>query len=83
MLQEMVNPLVPCAITSPRVWDNDKMKAAVAAATGRNSNGGTKQDRVIVSKGGVEMDVRMTKARELMRADLLDAADRMGLPLIQ
>lgn len=76
----------------PTVWDERRMAMATAAATGqtvRPSRGGTRPGRGgagvagVVSRSGVVVDGRLSKTRNLLRSDVLDAVERAKLPLLQ
>lgn len=79
-------------VPKPRVWGKKQMMAAVAAATGRippaatvgpGYKTGPKQGTPVISKGVVRVDNRLSKARDILRRDAFDAAERAGLPLLQ
>lgn len=65
------------------VWDNTKMAAAAAAASGKTAVSEGGWGNAIVSKGGVVLDVRLAKLRKTLRSEVLDAAERAKLPLLQ
>ncbi|CAM9796586.1 unnamed protein product [Ectocarpus sp. 4 AP-2014] len=72
--------------TAPRpvVWGERQLAAAAAAASGRSrSAGAAGWWRDGVTKGGVVLDARFAKVRKTLRGDVLDAAERAKLPLLQ
>lgn len=67
------------------MWGKQQLAAAAAAAAGRTRNeagvaGGV---RAGVTKGGVVLDARFAKVRKTLRRDVLEAAERARLPLLQ
>ena len=74
-------------VPRPRVWGERQLAAAAAAATGKTggaaSTGTGGGGGAAALRGDVVLDVRLSKARETLRSDLLDAAERARLPLLQ
>lgn len=68
----------------PVVWGEQQLAAAAAAASGRSRSAGAAgwwRDGVTI--GGVVLDARFAKVRKTLRGDVLDAAERAKLPLLQ
>lgn len=76
--------VVSDATPRPRVWGERQLAAAAAAAAGRTRSEGVRGGvRAGVTKGGVVLDSRFAKARKTLRRDVLEAAERARLPLLQ
>ena len=68
----------------PRVWGERQLAAAAAAAAGRSRSEGVRGGvRAGVTRGGVVLDSRFAKVRKTLRRDVLEAAERARLPLLQ
>lgn len=67
----------------PRVWGERQLAAAAAAAGRARSDGVGGGVRAGVTKGGVVLDARFAKVRKTLRRDVLEAAERARLPLLQ
>lgn len=77
--------VVSDAAPRPRVWGDRQLGAAAAAAAGRTrkSEGVGGGFRAGVTKRGVVLDARFAKVRKTLRRDVLEAAERARLPLLQ
>lgn len=76
--------VVSDTVPRPVVWGERQLAAAAAAASGRSrSRGAAGWCRDGVTKGGVVLDARFAKVRKTLRGDVLDAAERAKLPLLQ
>ncbi|CAM9609344.1 unnamed protein product [Ectocarpus fasciculatus] len=76
--------VVSDTVPRPVVWGERQLAAAAAAASGRSrSTGAAGWWRDGVTKGGVVLDARFAKVRKTLRGDVLDAAERAKLPLLQ
>eukprot|EP00752_Nemacystus_decipiens_P008313 g7431.t1 len=76
--------VVSDATPRPRVWGEQQLAAAAAAAAGRTRNEGVGAGiRTGVTRGGVVLDARLAKVRKTLRRDVLEAAERARLPLLQ
>ncbi|CAB1105899.1 unnamed protein product [Ectocarpus sp. CCAP 1310/34] len=78
--------VVSDTVPQPVVWGQRQLAAAAAAAaaSGRSRSAGVAgwwKDGV--TKGGVVLDARFAKVRQTLRGDVLDAAERAKLPLLQ
>lgn len=74
----------------PKVWGSKQMMAAVAAATeghpaSSRERAATKGGKLVwLSDGGaVQVEDKLSKARNTLRGDLFEAAERAALPLLQ
>ncbi|CAM9739817.1 unnamed protein product [Ectocarpus sp. 6 AP-2014] len=76
--------VVSDTVPRPVVWGERQLAAAAAAASGRSKSAGAAGWwRDGVTKGGVVLDARFAKVRKTLRGDVLDAAERAKLPLLQ
>lgn len=85
-VSEIIDLGVVADVPRPRVWDDQQMAAAAAAATGKKSvplGGRGCGGGVVMSRGGVVVDARLANVRKTLRRELLDAAERAKLPLLQ
>lgn len=82
-LRQVIDLGVIIDVPRPRVWGERQLVAAAAAATGKPGASIGTGGGAGASRGEVVLDVRLAKARETLRSDLLDAAERARLPLLQ
>ena len=82
-LRQVIDLGVIIDVPRPRVWGERQLVAAAAAATGKPGASSRTGGGVGASRADVVLDVRLAKARETLRSDLLDAAERAQLPLLQ
>ena len=80
-LRQVIDLGVIIDVPRPRVWGERQLMAAAAAAT--EKPGASIGTGAGASRGDVVLDVRLAKTRETLRSDLLDAAERARLPLLQ